>query len=247
MKKITILLVSCMLILLVTGATGAGIYNGPRIKFKNGTSINWSGYAALTSLSSPQSNAVSDVKGSWTIPTVTGTSNTWSSTWIGIDGYSDGTVEQIGTEQDWYNGAPVYRVWYEMYPKMPKAISIAVKPGDIISAEVRYLSSRRFALSIANLTTGKSYGTTQKTSAKRQSAEWIVEAPWSGSTLPLANFGTETFTGASAVLNGHQGSISDPSWKNDPITMTTSSGSVKASPSALSTDGTSFNDTWYSN
>ena len=51
-----------------------------------------------TSQTRPQSNAVSDVKGTWTVPTVTSSSvNSYSAVWVGIDGYADNTVEQIGT------------------------------------------------------------------------------------------------------------------------------------------------------
>ncbi len=35
-------------------------------------STNWSGYAAQTTLNSPQNNAVTAVSGSWVVPAVTG-------------------------------------------------------------------------------------------------------------------------------------------------------------------------------
>ena len=56
---------------------------------------------------SPQGDAFTDVKGSWIVPSVSGNTNqtAYSVTWIGIDGYSSNTVEQIGTEQDWINGS----------------------------------------------------------------------------------------------------------------------------------------------
>ncbi len=82
------------------------------------SSTNWSGYAAATSLDDPQSGSVTAVSGSWIVPTVTATSSrgtTYSSVWVGIDGYSNSTVEQIGTEQDVVNGTPEYSVWWEMY------------------------------------------------------------------------------------------------------------------------------------
>src|SRR5262249_49358771 len=63
-------------------------------------SLNWSGYAAETNLSAPASNAVTQVSGSWNVPTVTGRTNAYSSVWVGIDGYSSSSVEQLGTEQD---------------------------------------------------------------------------------------------------------------------------------------------------
>src|SRR5438034_649359 len=75
------------------------------------TSTNWSGYGAETNLSTPQINAVSDVRGSWVVPSVTGTSTAYSSFWVGIDGYSSSTVEQIGTDSDLSGSTPVYYAW----------------------------------------------------------------------------------------------------------------------------------------
>ena len=57
-------------------------YNGPRIRAKNGSSTNWSGYAVETNLTNPANNAVSNVKGSWKVPAVNCanvTVNTYSS------------------------------------------------------------------------------------------------------------------------------------------------------------------------
>lgn len=212
----------------------------PRIRLKNGNSSNWSGYAVETNLTSPTNNAVSDVKGSWVVPTVTcdPTINTYSSAWVGIDGYSDGSVEQIGTEQDCISGQPRYYAWYEMYPK-PSRYIMPVSPGQNISAEVTYVNGR-FVLKL------NGFSTTQKANAQRQSAEWIMEAPWSGGVLPLANFGTINFGGSQATLNGVTGTINNSSWQNDKITMVNSSGSPKATPSSLSSDGSSFSVTWNS-
>jgi len=243
------LFLPCFILLLLFTAAGTATADegsGPRIRVKDGTSSNWSGYAVETNLASPQSNAVSDVKGQWTVPTVTGTTNAYSSAWIGIDGYSDGTVEQIGTEQDWSNGTPKYYAWFEMYPKFPVVIkNITVHPGDSISAEVKYNGNNFFVLSMTNLSSGQTYSTTRKARAQRQSAEWIVEAPSSsGGVLPLADFGTVTFTNAYATLNGQTGSISYSAWQKDAITMVSKSGSVKATPSGLSPDGTSFSVAW---
>ncbi len=220
---------------------------GPRIRLKNGTSSNWAGYAVETSLTSPQSNAVSDVRSQWVVPSVTcNTTNAYSATWIGIDGYSDNSVEQTGTEQDCSNGLPSYYAWYEMYPKPSFRVKLSINAGDTMSAEVQYNGSK-FILTLADVTTGKTFTTSQKSNALRQSAEWITEAPWSGGVLPLSNFGMMQFSNAQATLKGHSGTISDASWQNDAITMTTSSGTAKATPSALSSDGSNFSITWNSN
>ncbi len=218
----------------------------PRIRVREGASSNWAGYAAATNLTTPQSNAVSNVKGTWTVPTVSCTAtNTYSSVWVGIDGYSDGSVEQTGTEQDCSNGQPKYYAWYEMYPKPGYLINMAIHAGDQMSAEVNYTGNNRFVLTLKNLTTGKNFTTTQKAHAQRQSAEWIVEAPYSGGVLPLANFGTTTINNAQATLNGVTGTISH--WANDAITMVNASNAPKATPSSLSPDGRSFSVTWNSN
>jgi len=230
----------------------------PRIRNSNGTSLNWSGYAVLGAASAPvkpkktaPAPTVSDVSGSWVVPSVvaSASANTYSSSWVGIDGYSSGTVEQIGTAQDWANGAPLYYAWFEMYPKGAyEIVGFPVHPGDTISAAVEYLGAKgAFALTITNLTDSVTFSTTLRSqSARRLSAEWIQEAPWWGGVLPLANFGTIDFSDCYATMNGHTGTISDPAWQLDAITMVASDGvTVKAQPSDLSADGSSFSVTWY--
>ena len=223
--------------------------SGPRVPIKEGTSTNWSGYAVESNLLNPKSNVVTDVKGSWIIPSVTCTSlNTYSSAWVGIDGYADNSVEQLGTDQDCVNGVASYYVWYEMYPKPSYRVNLPVKAGDSVSAEVQYLGSGNFQLSLRNVTTGQSFSTRQKAmKARLQSAEWVMEAPWSGGVLPLSNFGEIAFSNASATLSGHTRSISDGLWQNDAITKVSSGGSAKATPSGLSRSGDAFNVLWNHN
>lgn len=242
----------------------------PRIRNANGSSSNWSGYAAYpsTQTQSPSGGGkgkgngkgnpggkkssstptFSDVTGSWTVPEVTGSvsASTYSSSWVGLDGYSDGTVEQIGTEQDWSGGSPHYYAWFEMYPKFGyQIVGFPVNPGDEISADVQYVSKGNFALTITNVTEGVSFTTNQREhSAQRLSAEWIEEAPWSGGVLPLADFGTVDFFDCSASMGNHTGTIDDILWQFDSITMQTSGGASKAVPSDLSSGGADFTVTW---
>jgi hypothetical protein len=202
-------------------------------------STNWSGYAAETNLTTPASNAVTQVSGSWKVPTVTGKSTAYSSVWVGIDGYSSDSVEQLGTEQDTSrSGATSYYAWYEMYPNPSVEIStVKISPGDSISASVTY-SSGGYTLQIKDNTTAKSFSTTKSATAQRSSAEWIVEAPSSSSgVLPLANFGTATFSGAQATINGTTGAIDNSSWQNTSIDMETNSGTVIDQTSALTDSG----------
>ena len=239
--------VALTVVLTVTPAFAApGTPRIPGLRFS--TSRNWSGYAIETNLTSPQNNVVTDVKGTWVVTTVSASPvNAYSASWIGIDGYSSGTVEQLGTESDWVNGHAVYSAWYEMYPKKSMNITtLAVKPGDVMTAEVAYTTKSGFTLTMTDTTTHKTFTTTQKPgSAKRSSAEWIVEAPWSGGTLPLANFGVIPFTNCSATVNGHPGPINDPAWQSDPLTMVGATGTTLASPSPLSSGGSAFSMTLF--
>jgi hypothetical protein len=86
---------------------------------------------------------------------------------------------------------------------------------------------------------------TQKSSAKRQSAKSIAEAPSSaGIVLLLTNFGTVSFSDASATFDGVTAPINSPGWQDEPITMTDPNEVVKAMPSARDPSGQSFSVTW---
>jgi len=198
----------------------------------------------------------------WIVPTVSGSSSgrTYSAVWVGIDGYSDSTVEQIGTEQDVYNGTPVYYAWWEMYssgkqqPEQVIAVdtagnSMTIEPGDSITASVQYIAGD-FQLSIDDTTRGETFITdesssaTQSPLAQRTSAEWIVEAPTVGSGVAsLANFGSVTFTNAyaSMTINGVQvsGPIDSSSWQSEAINMVSSSGVAYDTTSILTDSGSS--------
>ena len=239
-----------LLMIVIVSALNAPIYTmAPRMKRDTTTSTNWSGYVISAS-----SGSVTGVKGSWIVPAVqSGTpSGSYSSFWVGIDGFSSTTVEQIGTDSDMTSSGPVYYAWFEFYPHPAYYVPITVNAGDIISAEVSY-SGKSFTVKITDVTTGESWSTSSKANqAKRSSAEWIAEAPYSGGILPLADFGTVDFghqyTGVSgtcyATIGGTTGDIG--AFNSAPITMVTSAGAVKAYPSPLSSGGDSFTITWVS-
>jgi peptidase A4-like protein len=217
----------------------------PRMQEGSFQSTNWSGYAVTGS-----SGSVSDAKGSWVVPTIQGTcpsTNQYSSFWVGIDGFSSGTVEQTGTDSDCQNGVPTYYAWYEFYPHPSFLISgLTISPGDTMTAEASF-SSRTFTVTITDVTTHHSFSTSAKVSrAQRSSAEWIAEAPSSsGGILPLADFGTVNYSSCTATV-GTTGSIGSFGNSVQVITMVTSSGTVKAQPSGLSSSGDSFSVMWKS-
>jgi hypothetical protein len=218
------------------------------------TSTNWSGYAITGAKGS-----VRDVKASWVVPTIVGScpsTNQFSSFWVGIDGYSSNTVEQVGTDSDCQNGQPVYYSWFEFYPHPSFTIdSVPVSPGDRVSAEVKETGKGMFTVTLTNVSTGASFTASAKVpSAAQTSAEWIAEAPYSGGILPLADFGFVRFgSDYTGLPNTCFSTISDTTGpiglaafnqNLDEITMDTSKGIVKATPSSLSSDGTSFSIAW---
>jgi peptidase A4-like protein len=202
-------------------------------RISNSTSTNWSGYAVT-------GGPFTTVSASWTQPAATCNGTTaYSSFWVGLDGDTSSTVEQTGTDADCSGSTPQYYAWYEMYPKFPTNLNKPVHPGDHLSASVTTDGRGNFTLTISDSTQGWTNVKTAKLrSAKLSSAEVIAEAPSSsGGVLPLANFGTVSFSGATA-----NGSLLTSSTPNiDPITMANGS-TVKAQPSSISNG--SFSVTW---
>jgi len=217
-----------------------------------GTSQNWAGWAAYAGLAGlAQPGAVSYVKGEWVVPAVScGSTDAASSVWVGIDGVYNGVVEQAGTEQTCTGGVATYAAWWEMYPAPKTPANLAIKPGDSVRAEVTYVGGGQFVLALTNLTTGGSFRTTQTSFvAPRQTAEWVVEAPWSGGVLPLANFGRTSIVNGRATINGKTGSIASAGLLSalnlQGETMADLHGLIKATVTnpALS-GGDSFTATW---
>jgi len=209
------------------------------------SSDNWSGYAVNGARGSVQS-----VSGSWTVPPVTCVSGTeYSSFWVGIDGFTSNTVEQIGVDADCHSGSPVYYAWFEFYPHPFVTINhFTVQPGDVITAQVHYdTQTGQFTVSIHN-GAESCKASTKVNGAQRSSAEWITEAPFSaGGVLPLANFGTVLSSSDTAAVNGARSPIGAFGTNNVyEITMVDMSGNAKAVPSGLAGDKSSFSVQWVS-
>jgi hypothetical protein len=191
---------------------------------------------------------VTAVSGTWQVPKVTPTSNSgtaYSSVWVGIDGYNSSSVEQIGTDSDVVNGQAQYYVWYEMYPSASVNVTnMSISAGDTINAAVTYLTTGahagQFQLTITDASKANDSFTIYEagSSLARSSAEWVVEAPSSYSgILPLANFGSVTFTNATATINGKTGAIDNSAWQNTAINMVSFGSAVEASTSVLTDSG----------
>ena len=222
----------------------------------------WAGYAVTGS-------DFTYVSGSWTVtePDCSKTRNSWSSEWVGIDGFLSDTVEQIGTDTDCFGDKPYYWVWYEFYPLgnviLTKEVSIA--PGDRFLASVTYDGDNEYTVAIKNDTTGESFsrkvefkGAYGSGMPQRISAEWIMEMDSGDKSNDLTDFGTDSFgqyyTGVSggadtATDSSASGVITD--FGNAVYELITtrrgSNGSPKtAVPSALAPDDSSFKVTWKS-
>lgn len=198
------------------------------------SSSNWSGYAATGS-----SGAFTSVSSSWVQPTLTCTSKTtYSSFWVGLDGYSNSALEQTGTEADCIGGKATYGAWWEVLPAAESAYSVTVKAGDSLTASVVDNGNGTFTMKLTDSTEGWSKSTTKSGSSGYQdsSAEVIAEATEvNGSIAKLSNFGTVTFT------NSEADGTSLGSYSPTEIVMAGSS-DTKAQPGSIS--GGTFSDTW---
>ena len=224
-----------------SGTRGVLEHVPPARLIGHSTSLNWSGYASINS-------TFTDVKGSWTQPAAACNGrSTYSSFWVGLDGYSSNTVEQLGTEADCSKGKPVYYAWWELFPGASQLINFfTVTPGVTYTAEVQ-ADGDNVTLTLSGGGNRPESLTLGQDGASLSSAEWIAEAPSMCSKscreLPLTDFGTVNFSGASA--NG--GAIDDSAWSFDPLTMVTGNGTVKAAPSALDSTGSAFSINWSHN
>ena len=236
MKMRSLLVATCAVMLMAApaAASAAPGSRAPRHRIGRGTSTNWSGYAV------DGSNATK-VAATWTEAAVkcAARENSWSSPWVGIDGDTDNTVEQTGTDSDCVNGTPYYYAWYEMYPKSAVTAALSVRPGDSITGTVSYAAGL-FTLSLKDNNTGASFSTVQTSKkATRSSVEWIVEGPSNGL---LSDFDSVPFSGASAAINGQTASLGSLAGEY-PITMQTASVAPRAVSSAI-TGGNAFSVSW---
>jgi hypothetical protein len=247
------------------GVVGSVLGSGSGQSVRHATAVsssNWAGYADTD-------DTFNSVSSSWTEPTVNCSNSDASLTsllgfssllggpgaasafWVGLDGYTSSSVEQLGTDSDCDSGTPTYDAWYEMYPNPSVTLpsQYPVQPGDQMSASVAANSAgTSFTLEIGDATAGWTFSTTQTGSGfARSSAEVVAEAPSSCSVLfcsevPLADFGQINFSGSGVSDSaGTNGALS--TFDANEITMT-DNGTTLATPSSLSSDGSSFSVKW---
>jgi Peptidase A4 family len=190
-----------------------GLIHGPNHAYRNADgsfmrglrnqvmSQNWSGYAVTASAPYESASAT------WQVPRVTYDGGAtpygyeYAASWVGIGGFSDGTLVQLGVSgQVSTSNVASYNAWYELIPAGGTNIPHPVNPGDIITASLECTAScspssvQTWQLSMTDQTTGWTWTQSFQYQSSMASAEWIMEAPfWSGGELPLADFAEATF------------------------------------------------------
>jgi hypothetical protein len=168
------------------------------------------------------------VSSNWTVPSVQASATgAVSSTWIGVDGWSDSTVIQTGTAQNTAGGATTYFAWYELYPSASVEIG-GVNPGDHMYADIYQQTGTpgTWTIYIEDLTLNVQATYQVSYSGNLSSAEWIEEMQTvtPGPQPPLANFGTATFTQP-------QVQVASPNFTSTPVLMEDVNNDLLAYPS----------------
>lgn len=190
----------------------------------------WSGYADT-------GKGYGSVSGSWTEPGISCAAgeNSEASFWVGIDGFNGSTVEQAGTLAECDNGHPFYDSWWEMFPSGIVIVGQSVAPGDAIHASVTR-SGSTYTLSVTDASDSSDSFSVPFTRGgeANATAEWVAE----GAANQLSDF--HRWVLSNAVVDG--GTIS--AHPDNEVTMTDSSGAVKAQPTALNSAANGFTVFW---
>lgn len=159
---------------------------------------NWSGYA--------ESGSWSGASSTWTVPTIAASASpTYSSTWIGVDGFTNSNLIQTGTEQDYYGGTAHYDAWWEILPAPETELSplaYPVAPGNRMRAAIYETAATTAVASgsttvvehiwdivISDVTRGWTFSIAQAYDGPGASVEWIHEAPLvNGTVSTLARY-----------------------------------------------------------
>lgn len=185
-------------------------------------STNWAGAVLV-------GTKYTKVTGSFKAPTPTTKGS--GSAWVGIDGDTCGTaILQTGIDWTKSGSSITYAAWYEWYPDYAYDFvhDLDIAAGDTITVTVEASSKAAGTATITNEDSGVTVTHTFTSSATEAdlceyNAEWIVEDYESGSSLvTFADFGTVSFTGASATTDGSEVGVDG----SGIIDMETSGGSV---------------------
>jgi hypothetical protein len=213
-------------------------------------SLNWSGYAVNPG------GGVTAVSSTFTVPAAGLIPPGFAATWTGIGGYNTQDLIQAGTAENSLSDNPVtgpqYYAWYEILPASETPITgcsgdanCTVKPGDQISVTISNAGGNTWNIAMSDAGHW-TYSKQLSYASSESSAEWILEAPTVGAQTLLANTGTthfgptSTYTQAGTTHTIAAGNPTQIDLSPSPI-----GGINEATPSALASDGQSFNDCAY--
>ena len=219
-------------------------------------SANWAGYADIQTAGSTYTT----VTANWTEPSVTCTAaTTYSAAWVGLDGFSNSTVEAAGTMAECWNGIPTYYTWWEMYPTTTlELVGDTVHPGDAITASV-VKNGSNFTLKVTDGTTpairaasgvqpaisGNSFITVQTCAGCPGASGEVIHGKPSPLSMTdgygLADFHDWTVAGTVVRSGSVSGTLA--TFPHDQITMVDSAGHLQAQAGGLNSMG-GFTVTW---
>ncbi|KAM6481932.1 peptidase A4 family-domain-containing protein [Trichoderma sp. SZMC 28011] len=203
------------------------------------TSPNWAGVA----ISQP---GVTEVSGTFTVPQPQMPPDADPNlahcgvAWVGIDGWTNGDLIQTGVLWCTYiDNSTFWYPWYEYLPGFITEIDgVNVTAGSVVTVNAKKTGTNSgiTTLTVDGVTVSHDF-TGEQFSLPGTSAEWIVEdyeLTYGGPPYaPFADFGTVTFTGATAVVNGATITPGEGEWVivdldqgNGPLTSSSFSGST---------------------
>jgi hypothetical protein len=207
---------------------------------------NWAGYIIASDLQNPQPN-VTSVNASWIVPEITipSVNDSFSAVWIGVGGYFDRSLIQVGSEQDSINGQAVYSLWYELLPAPAVTLdTMNISPGDKIVASINLVNPNLDLWSIYIADGNQVFQGNVNYASSQLSAEWILERPAVNRKIAvLANISSVTFSDCKAIIGSQTGTASSfPSVQSVMYQgiLGTNGVTQLAYVSNLSNDGSSF-------
>jgi len=218
-----------------------GVRNAPKGSIPITYSGNWSGYIA--SPKTDKAVGFNQVSATFNVPSVNcnASPDSFSYHWVGLDGSSDGTVEQDGIAADCPGGTtPQYFAWYEMFPA-GLTFEFYVNPGDAIYSQVYYAGGGEYYLYLDDQTSGN-YFDVEKACAStcnNSSAEVITEGYYANSsyagTSDFAEQHYETISVSDIPPKGKSttGGLTNSQWNTTESIALGQSGNVDTEPSPL--------------
>lgn len=222
------------------GKTVAAVKTKPANRLVGATTVssNWSGYV-------DSAGPYAGVRATWTVPALSNEIGGSVAEWVGIGGTGQNSdLLQCGVIDGWSGGQPVATAFTESLPA-PATPGKTVAPGTSVTASVSPAGPDSWTLVVRSGSTILASQTVTLSAADaemvEQSAEWIVEAPSTGSGRlePLATFSPVTFRAATAETTSGQSESMAAAGTPASFTLVSMDG-LQAQPGTVGSDGESF-------